>query len=133
MAITDEYSKISMTYSEVWDDVENFAKGLQALGVKKSDFVGIFSENNGRWAVIDFGILKCGAIDVLRGANAPVDELDYIIKHSDMSGIVISNIATFYKLKLILQKHKTLNFVILMFSSDDLDYLFEHKEFRECV
>lgn len=121
MAITDEYSKINMTYSELWDDVENFAKGLQALGVKKSDFVGIFSENNGRWTVIDFGILKCGAIDVLRGANAPVDELDYIIKHSDMSGIVISNIATFYKLKLILQKHKTLNFVILMFSSDDLD------------
>ncbi len=121
MAITDEYSKISMTYSQLWDDVDKFSKGLQVLGVKKSDFVGIFSENNGRWAVIDFSILKCGAIDVLRGANAPIDELDYIIKHSEMKAVVLTNYALFNKLKLVLQKHKKIKFIVLMFSLPEID------------
>ncbi len=121
MAITDEYSKISMTYSQLWDDVDKFSRGLQSLGVKKSDFIGIFSENNGRWAVIDFGILKCGATDVLRGANAPVDELAYIIKHSEMKAVVLTNYALFNKLKLVLQGHTKIKFIVIMFSSTEVD------------
>ena len=98
MAITDMYSDIKMTYGELWNDVNIFASGLQKLGVNKGDFVALYSENNGRWCVMDLAIMKCGAVDVLRGANAPVEELDFILGHSDAIGVVIQNETCFHKI-----------------------------------
>ena len=36
-AITDKYNNIFMTYGELKEEMNNFASGLQALGVKKGD------------------------------------------------------------------------------------------------
>ncbi|MCR4881386.1 MAG: AMP-binding protein [bacterium] len=120
MAITDMYSGIKMTYRELWNDVNLFASGLQSLGLKKGEFVALYSENNGRWCVMDLAIMKCGAIDVLRGANAPVVELDYILNHSDAVGAIIQDEQTFGKLKEVLKKYK-LKFVALMFGKEKAD------------
>ncbi|MCQ2958313.1 MAG: AMP-binding protein [Candidatus Gastranaerophilales bacterium] len=119
-AITDRYTNIEMTYGELKEHIDLFATGLQILGLNKGEFVSLFSENNGRWPVIDMGIIKCGAVDVLRGSNAPVEDLDYILKHSDSVGVVLKDDKTFNKLKLALQKYK-LKFVILMFNKDKID------------
>ena len=119
-AITDKYSGIEQTYAQLKESIEFFAGGLQLLGVNKGDFVAIFSENNGRWATIDQGIIKCGAIDVLRGSNAPAEELDFIIKHSGAKGIVLKDNSTFDKIKPFLPKYH-LVFIILMFKKGDID------------
>ena len=83
-AITDKYNKIEQNYAQYLLQSKDFAAGLQSLGIKKGDKVGLFSENNGRWIVVDQGILRCGAIDAVRGSNAPVEELDYILTHSGL-------------------------------------------------
>ena len=44
-AITDKYNNIYMTYGELKEEMTNFASGLQALGVKKGDKVGLFAES----------------------------------------------------------------------------------------
>ena len=120
-AIVDEYFNVDLTYKELEENISNFASGLQSLGVKKGDFVSLFSENNGRWVIIDQAIARNGAISTLRGVNAPIDELEYILEHSESVGVILQNKTTFEKLKSTLNKfnHK---FIILMFGNkNDID------------
>lgn len=125
-AITDEYNGICQKYAEFILQTKDFASGLQGLGIEKGDIVALFSENNGRWPVVDQGILRCGALDAVRGSNAPVDELDYIVEKSGSKAVVLQNVLLLNKMKPFLKKHN-LNFVVLMFSdgnfeTDDLDF-----------
>lgn len=119
-AITDEYNNIQMTYGELLEDINLFASGLQSLGVKKGDLISVFSENNGRWIVIDQALLKCGATDVIRGSNAPVNELNYIVLHSGSSALVVRDVTTFNKLKPFFNRFD-FKFVIIMFKDNDFD------------
>ena len=122
MAITDEYSKVSLTFAQLREEMRLFASGLQSLGIQKGDFVGLFSESNGRFMSVCHGILRCAAIAVLRGSNAPLDELDYILSHSDAKALVVQNEKTFKNLMPYLDKHN-LNFVVIMFKENDYNDL----------
>lgn len=116
-AITDAVHHLEMTYGEIAEQISLFASGLQFLGLKKNDFVGLFTENNGRFIVCDQGILRCGAIDVLRGSNAPIEELNYILGHSEACALVLKDKKIFNALKGYLNE-LNLKFVVLMFGED---------------
>lgn len=115
IAIEDTYNNIKLTYGEFLTEINLFANGLQKLGIKKGDKISLFSENNARWQIIDQAILKNGAIDAVRGSNAPIAELSYIISHSDCIGVILKDISIYKKLKKDLD-NLSLNFIILMFS-----------------
>ena len=94
-AITDKYNNIYMTYGELREEALNFASGLQSLGVKKGDKIGLFAESNGLWMATSVGIQKCGAVDVIRGSNAPLEELHYITAHADCKGLILRDTKLF--------------------------------------
>ena len=119
-AITDKYNNISLTYGELREEMNLFASGLQALGVKKGDKVGIFAESNGLWMATSLAILKCGGVDVIRGSNAPIEELHYITAHSDCKGIILRDDKLFNAMKPFLQKYR-LDFVIITYSEGNVD------------
>ena len=119
-AITDKYNNVFMTYGELRKTMNLFATGLQTLGIKKGDKVGLFAESNGMWMATSMAILKCGAVDVLRGSNAPIEELEYITAHSDCKGIVLRDEKLYYALKPFLEKFK-LDFVIVTYVKNTLD------------
>ena len=98
-AIVDDYNKIDLTYEELRNKIANIASGLQSIGVKKGDKIGLFSESHGLWLAVSISILKCGAVDVIRGSNAPVDELEYITQHSDCKGLVLRDVKLYNSLK----------------------------------
>ena len=112
-AVTDKYNDIDVTYAQMLMETKDFGSGLQGLGVKKGDIIALFSESCGKWAIIDGGILRCGAIDAVRGSNAPCDELDYIIGNSCCSGLILQNVMLLNKLKPYLAKHD-LKFIIFV-------------------
>ena len=56
-AITDKYNNVFMTYGELRKTMNLFATGLQALGIKKGDKVGLFAESNGMWMATSMAIL----------------------------------------------------------------------------
>ena len=114
-AITDKYNNVFMSYSELKEEMNNFASGLQALGVKKGDKVGLFAESNGLWMVNSLGIQKCGAIDVVRGSNAPIEELQYITAHADCKGLILRDEKLYNAMKPFLEKYK-LDFVIVTYT-----------------
>ena len=119
-AITDKYNNVFMTYGELREEMINFASGLQALGVKKGDKVGLFAESNGLWMAISLGIQKCGAVDVIRGSNAPTEELQYITAHADCKGLILKDDKLFNSMKPFLNKYK-LDFVIITYSEGKID------------
>ena len=90
-AVTDRYCDLELTYQDIKNIIHQFAGGLQSLGIKKGDFIGLFTENNGLFMATSQAIIKTGAIEVLRGSNAPIDELDYILGHSEAKCVIVKD------------------------------------------
>ena len=135
-AITDKYNKIYLTYGELKTEMNLFASGLQALGVKKGDKVGLFAESNGLWMANALGIQKCGAVDVVRGSNAPIEELEYITNHADCKGLILRDEKLYKAMKPFLEKH-SLDFIIITYSDGNIDSsnvktkIYTHKDIIE--
>ncbi|MFK8186107.1 MAG: long-chain fatty acid--CoA ligase [Phormidesmis sp.] len=101
------------TYTELASAIQQFATGLQVLGVSPKEKIALFSENRPRWMVADQGIMTVGAIDAVRGANADTAELMFILEHSDSIGLVVQDVTTLSKLGSELAR-LNLRFVILL-------------------
>ena len=135
-AITDKYNGINLTYGELKKEILDFATGLQALGVKKGDKIGLYAESNGLWMSTSLSILKCGAIDVIRGSNAPIEELEFITANADCKGLILRDNKLYYSLKPFLEKYK-LDFVIITYSEEKIDTskvkskVYTYKEIKE--
>lgn len=93
VALQDVHSKpeVSLTYRELWQTIQQFAAGLQSLGVEPEAHVALFSENQPRWLIADQGIMAAGAIDIVRSSQADREELRYILEHSDATVLVVEN------------------------------------------
>src|SRR3954470_17506620 len=50
------------TYSELWTQTTQAAKGLLARGVHKGDRVGIWSPNRAEWVIAQYATARIGAI-----------------------------------------------------------------------
>ncbi len=89
----------SVSARDFYDAVENVAQKLISLGVKKNDKVAILSENCCQWIISDFAIMTCGAITVPIFPTLPSDQLKFILKHSEVKGIFLSNVKQFKKIE----------------------------------
>ena len=119
-AVTDTYNNVTLSYGEMKEKMNFIASGLQVLGVQKGDKIAHFSESHGLWVPISLGILKCGAIDVIRGSNAPITELDFVIGHADCSGLILRDSKTFTSLRPYLKAHN-LKFIVITYYADQVD------------
>ena len=120
-AITDTYNNVFMSYENLENGISKLASALQSYGTQKGDFVCIFSENNGDWAMCEQAVMTCGAIPALRGSKANIEELNYIIDHCEPKGLILENEKCFNNLKPHL-KNKNLKFVVIMFKKEKTDF-----------
>jgi long-chain acyl-CoA synthetase len=93
LALLDPHAEpeVSFTYRQLWENIQQFASGLQTLGLQPETHVALFSENQPRWFIADQGIMAAGAIDVVRSSQADRDELLYILENSDATVLVIEH------------------------------------------
>eukprot|EP00468_Gymnochlora_sp_CCMP2014_P005177 CAMPEP_0167756596 /NCGR_PEP_ID=MMETSP0110_2-20121227/9473_1 /TAXON_ID=629695 /ORGANISM="Gymnochlora sp., Strain CCMP2014" /LENGTH=691 /DNA_ID=CAMNT_0007642723 /DNA_START=238 /DNA_END=2313 /DNA_ORIENTATION=- len=122
VCFTDDYhdGKVEMTYGEAFEVMNNIGSGFQKLGLEKGDKVSLFSDNSYRWLLADNAILRCGAASAVRGSAAPVDELGYILEHSESRGLVVENPDVYEKLSSKFPNlFKNLKFCVFLFPSDD--------------
>lgn len=90
-AIYDEHlcdEVVDLTYHQVHDAVHRAAGAFQALGINRGDHVAVFGENSAHWLFADQGVMLLGAATVVRGADAPIEELRYIYDNSDAREVV---------------------------------------------
>ena len=60
----------SVSYSQLYSDVNALAASLSHRGMKRGDNVGLISDNRSEWLLSDLAILTLGAADVPRGRDA---------------------------------------------------------------
>ena len=77
------------TYSQFRDDVDQFARALIALGVKKGDKVAIWATNVPAWFITFWATTKIGAILVTVNTAYKIHEAEYLLRQSDTHTLVM--------------------------------------------
>lgn len=80
---------VDCSFQELATLVEKSAGVFQQLGIRKHDKVAFLAENAAHWLIADQGLQLVGGISAVRGADAPVDELQYIYEHCDAKGVAV--------------------------------------------
>ncbi|WP_077703787.1 AMP-binding protein [Virgibacillus dokdonensis] len=78
------------TYEEFNKEVNEAAKGLMALGISKGDHVAIWSDNKPEWLTTQFSTAKIGAVLVTVNTNYQANELEYLLKQSEASTLIMA-------------------------------------------
>ncbi|MGK7940628.1 MAG: long-chain fatty acid--CoA ligase [Crocosphaera sp.] len=101
LALHDPHSKpaVKLTFAELYQQLKQFAAGLQALGVTPEDKVSLIADNSPRWFIADQGSMLAGAANAVRSAQADENELAYILRDSDSSTLIVENQKTLAKLR----------------------------------
>lgn len=94
--------EVKITYRELFEQIQQFAAGLQALGVNPQagiSRISLIADNSPRWLIADQGMMTAGAVNAVRSSQADVDELAFILANSDSMGLVVQDLNTFEKLR----------------------------------
>jgi fatty-acyl-CoA synthase len=81
---------VRWTYAELDEQVARCARALVAEGVERGDRVGIWSPNNAEWVVLQFATAKVGAILVNVNPSYRRSELEYALRQSGCSLLVLA-------------------------------------------
>lgn len=82
---------LRFTYKEFDERVDDLAKGLIAIGIKKGDNVGIWAINVPDWLTFLFAVARIGAVFVTINTNYKISELEYLVKQSDITTLCLSD------------------------------------------
>lgn len=96
--------EVNLTYLELNRQIQRFAAGLQALGVKPGDRVALFADNSSRWFIADQGSIMAGAVNVVRSSQASPEELVFILENSGATFLLVEDAATLAKLQPLLSQ-----------------------------
>jgi long-chain acyl-CoA synthetase len=97
--------EVKFTYAALYQQFQQFAAGLQALGIQADPAapipprIALIADNSPAWLVADQGIMRAGAADVVRSAQADPAELLFILRDSGAIALIVENLATFQKLR----------------------------------
>lgn len=81
---------VRLTYSELLQQVNQCAKGLMQVGLQKGQRVGIWSPNRAEWCIAQFATSKLGIILVNINPSYRLHELEYVLKQSGCSALIIA-------------------------------------------
>ncbi len=111
-----------LKFRDFWNEVKVYSSGLNAIGIKRGDHIGIISENRKEWIMTDFGVTGLGAVDVPRGCDSTADEIQYILAHADCPVTFAENYAQAEKILSKIDSIKLLKKIVL-FDPKNMDKL----------
>jgi fatty-acyl-CoA synthase len=89
-ALISRHQGLRYTWTQLQDEVNCFARGLMALGIRKGDRVGIWAPNCAEWAITQYACAKIGAILVNVNPAYRVHELEYALNQSGCNTLVLA-------------------------------------------
>ncbi|MGB5962463.1 MAG: AMP-binding protein, partial [Coleofasciculaceae cyanobacterium] len=117
---------VILTYSQLNQQIKQFAAGLQALGITPQlddqgipTRVALVADNSPRWLIADQGIMTAGAANVVRSAQAEREELLFILAESGSIALVVEDLKTLAKIRDRLES-LPIKFVVLL-SDENID------------
>jgi len=78
-----------LTYKEFSRVVDETAKGLMALGVKKGEKVAVWATNIPFWVTLQFATAKIGAVLLTVNTNYKTAELEYLLTQSETENLFL--------------------------------------------
>ena len=109
------------TYREAYETAVAFAGGLLSHGVVREEHIGLISDNRKEWEHADMGLMMIGAIDVPRGCDATVGDLEYILSFSECRRVIVENSSQIEKILGIREKIPLVNEIIVFDKPGDKD------------
>jgi fatty-acyl-CoA synthase len=88
--IVVRHQGVSLSYSELNEQVNQVAANLLARGIETGDRVGIWSPNNLQWVVTQFATAKIGAILVNINPAYRISELEYVLNKVTCKALVLA-------------------------------------------
>lgn len=82
---------LRFTWSEFNDRVDNMAKGLMSIGVKRGTHVGIWATNVPDWLTFLYAAAKIGAVAVTVNTNYKQNELEFLMENADVHTLCITD------------------------------------------
>ncbi|HZK92037.1 MAG TPA: AMP-binding protein [Stellaceae bacterium] len=90
-ALIVRHQNIRWNYRGLQREVDRFAAGLVALGLKPGERVGIWSPNNAEWVLAQFATAKAGLILVNINPAYRLAELEYALNRSGCVALVTAS------------------------------------------
>jgi fatty-acyl-CoA synthase len=78
-----------VTYAALKRRVDDFARGLLALGLGRGDHVVLWMPNCVEWNVANLGIAKIGAVTVTCNSRYRALEVEYVLRQSDAKALIM--------------------------------------------
>jgi len=88
-----------------------FSYGLLALGFKRGEKIATVTNNRPEWNFADMGMMQIGVVHVPIYPTISAEEYAFILNHSDIKGIIISDKLLYNKLRPLLDKIETIEHV----------------------
>jgi fatty-acyl-CoA synthase len=88
LAVVFREQGVRWTWRELQDEVDRFAAGLQTLGLKRGDRIGIWSPNRAEWVVTQFATARLGLILVNINPAYRLTELEHALRVSGCRAVV---------------------------------------------
>lgn len=88
-ALVSRHQGMRYRWDELKTEVDRVARALLAMGVVKDDRVGIWSPNCAEWALTQFATAKIGAVLVNINPSYRAHELEYALKQSGTSTLIL--------------------------------------------
>lgn len=81
----------SQSYKELNSQVHLFAAGLNVMGIRKGDRIGLLSEGRNAWVLSELAVLFAGAVNVPLSIKLDAqNELKFRLQHSESKLIIVS-------------------------------------------
>lgn len=80
---------LRMSYEQFENHCRIAAKGLMSLGIQKGEHIAVWSSNTPEWLTTQFATGKMGAVLVTVNTNYRTSELEYLLKQSDSTTIIL--------------------------------------------
>ena len=104
-SVCTDFMGKTLTYAEIGAACDQIARGLQDLGVKKGDKVGLFLPNSPTYVIYYFAILKVGGVVVNYNPLYTVEELEFQALNSETELMVTLDLKVlFEKCDALMQK-----------------------------
>ena len=78
-----------ISYREYQKKVDQLAKALIHIGIRKGDKISILFSNRPEWSISEYAVDKIGAIAVPINTRYKTHELEYILHHSDSTTVIM--------------------------------------------
>jgi long-chain acyl-CoA synthetase len=87
-----------LNYTQYYERALMVSRGLRKFGIGPGDKVAILSENRAGWVIADMGILILGAVTVPIYPTSTIEQVEYMLKHSEAKFVFVSSKFQYSKL-----------------------------------